>query len=123
MSSDETPNPSPPHAPVNLWPREPTPTRVPDPTRDFFIGLSAGLIPLLFLLIGIGSHFHVLSSSIRGNLVAIGGLLYLAGIGTTIILVSVRATRRLGLGLLTALAADLVIVFVAYVAALTSGPV
>jgi hypothetical protein len=108
MQPDSGANPPPPL----LTPMTPRRQEWPNPheSRDFRIGVIVGLIPLVLALIGTGANFHYVGV---GNTLLLAGVIsFLAGLVIMIVLVSIRRTRRIGQGLLTALAADLVIVVV-----------
>ncbi|HEV2235479.1 MAG TPA: hypothetical protein VGR57_02355 [Ktedonobacterales bacterium] len=106
------------------YPRYQPPPPLPNPhkTRDFFIGLGLGLIPGIVAIIGIGT-FYNLTGPVVGTLLGVGAILYVAGIVATIVLLSIRRTQRIGVGLLVAIAMDPVIFGIGCVVALTRGPV
>jgi hypothetical protein len=108
-------------------PPSPAPGAPPNPhkVRDFFIGLGLGLIPAILAILGVGA-FQVQDSATRAvlsNLLGVGAVLYVAAIVATIVLLSIRRTQRIGIGLLVAVAADPVIFGIGCVVALTRGPV
>ncbi|HEU0028007.1 MAG TPA: hypothetical protein VFQ25_12905 [Ktedonobacterales bacterium] len=102
-----------------LYPTPPgsTPPRPPAPRSDFFLGLFIGAIPLIFAMIGLGGVFNLASG--LGNLLAVGGILYLVAWVLCIILIIVGRTRQVGIGMLTSLLSSPVIFFISCVAVLT----
>ncbi|HEV2235480.1 MAG TPA: hypothetical protein VGR57_02360 [Ktedonobacterales bacterium] len=122
MSSDEPPKPTPwpPPAPVYQWPREPTP--VMQQALHFLIGIGLGLIPLAFGMIGLGWFYHPHDASIVGTFLGAGIGLYVLEFTIMAVLVIRSDTRLVGLGVLTALAADLVIFFLGCFVAIMTGP-
>lgn len=113
----------PPESPPNSAPL----TQPPGPpprgnARQFIIGLLLGAIPLLIALAGLGSMFNVGNSayySALSNLLVAGGVGYVIGLILSIILTIVRRTRRVGLGMLTALLASPVIFFLGCLVAIS----
>ena len=109
-------------------PAGPPPATPPNPhrTRDFFIGLGLGLIPGLLAIIGIGAVFHPQSSTgstlLSGMLVA-GAILYGVGFIAMIVLLSLKRTQSLGVGMLISIVIDPVIFFLACVASLSGHPI
>jgi hypothetical protein len=103
------------------------PPAPPDPLkrRDFLIGLGIGAVPLVLALLAIGflasaaySNSNYANLSVAGTLGLIAGAVYLIALVVMLILAIIPRTRMIGLGMLTALAADLVIVFVGCLVAL-----
>lgn len=114
MAANEPPPAPPSYPPAPVSPPSPDPQR----RRQFLIGLAIGAVPLVVGMIGLGFLYSNLSLA-AGTPLVIAGILYLLELVTMIILVSIQATRQVGLGILTALAADLVIFFVSCLVVLT----
>ncbi len=103
----------PPGPPPGVTPPGPQPR---GQRREFLTGLAIGAIPLIIAMVGLGSFFN--PSSGLSNLLGIGGILWVAGLVFSIILSIIQSTRRVGLGMLTAILASPVIFFVGCLAAL-----
>lgn len=113
--------PGPEGPPANIPPMAPPPPGpqpAPGGPRQFIIGLALGAIPLILALVGLGSIFSPANTTLSSFLTA-GGAFYVIGLILSIILIIVTPTRRVGLGMLTALLASPVIFFIGCLVALT----
>jgi hypothetical protein len=121
MLSDMPPLPPPPPPPPTSPP--PTPPQR-DRTREFYIGLGVGAIPLLLAMIGLGGLIAQLrgatASNIFSGLLLAGGLLYLIALIVMIVFLAIQRLRRVGLGMVAALAASPVVFFISCVALLSA---
>jgi hypothetical protein len=82
--------------------------------------LGIGAIPLLLAMIGLGGLINVSraggDTSLFSGLLLAGSLLYLIALIVMIVFLVIDQTRRIGFGMLAALAASLVVFFIGCVA-------
>jgi hypothetical protein len=113
---------------LNMYPYMspvPPPSGPPRPngTRQYFIGLGIGFIPLIVALISVGGLLGPGGgSSFFLAFLQIAGILYVGTIIGMIVCLSIAEVRNVGFGLLTMVAAIPVIIFVGCVALLSYHP-
>lgn len=111
--------PPPPGAPPTIPPMSAAPGAPPRGSRrQFLLGLLIGAIPLALALVGLGSLVNFTQASPLGYFLTAGGIGFVVGLVVAIILIIIEATRRIGLGMLTALLASPIIFFIGCLVAL-----
>ncbi|HEV2235478.1 MAG TPA: hypothetical protein VGR57_02350 [Ktedonobacterales bacterium] len=98
----------------------------PHPVRDFFIGLGLGLIPGILAIIGVGAVFHPQSSpgsDLFGGMLVAGAILYGISFIAMIVLLSLRRTQALGVGMLVSIVINPVNYFFACVVIVSGHPI
>ncbi|HEX9038292.1 MAG TPA: hypothetical protein VF808_15020 [Ktedonobacterales bacterium] len=96
-------------------PLRPPASPPPGSRRQFILGILVGAIPLILALVGFGgnSNFTTATTSATfGLLLWAGGIGYVVALVLSIVLSAIQATRRFGLGMLTALLVSPVVFFI-----------
>lgn len=87
----------------------PSPTPPPASNRRvFLLGMGIGAIPLVLAMIGLWDSLYNYNSTV----LTAGGIFYALMFLAMIVLVSIKRTRQVGLGMLTSLLASPVIFFI-----------
>ncbi len=89
--------------------QSPEPQPEQQPSRQYFMGIGIGLIPLILFLISIGG---LLTSNISGLGLGAAILLYLVLLIASIVCLSIERVRFVGYGLLTMVIATPVISYI-----------
>ena len=92
------------------------PLEQPSRTRQYFIGLGVGFIPLILAILGFGSGS-------LGILFFIALILYAAELIATIVLLILQQVRFVGYGLLTLFLISPVVFFIACIVQLQQHPI